>query len=120
MNVLEGHTHFKHKMGTQQKGTKKLLSTNISTICISYISTTVQQTCTNFITAVLSKLDTTNHLLVYEVSTNRIICRVVPGSKDLLPEEESPWSIPLLSSQLFSVLLTLRDGVHDVVSSTAE
>ena len=77
-------------------------------------------TCSHLITAVLPKLDPPDNLLIDEVCSNRIISWIVPRSKDLLAEEESPWCVALLGTHLLGVLLTLRDGVHDVVTSTTQ
>ena len=74
----------------------------------------------HLITAVLPKLNPPDDLLVDEVCSNRIISWVVPGSKDLLAEEESPRCIALLGTHLLGILLTLRDGVHDMVTSATQ
>ena len=49
-----------------------------------------------------------------------VLAGVVPGGEDLLAEEESPWSVPLLGPHLLGVLLALRNGVHHVVIATAQ
>ena len=49
-----------------------------------------------------------------------ILTGIVPGSEDLLTEEQPPWSVPLLGTHLFGILFTLGDGIHDVVVSTAQ
>ena len=60
------------------------------------------------------------YLLVDEVCADGILAGGVPRSEDLLSEEQPPWSVPLLRPHLFGVLLTLGDGVHDVVVPTAQ
>ena len=44
----------------------------------------------------------------------------MPGSEDLLAEEEPPRGVALLGALLLGILLTLGDGVHDVVAATAQ
>ena len=73
---------------------------------------------TCLLTAVLPKLDTPHHLLVDEVRAHWVLRGVVPGSKDLLAEEEPPWSVSLLGPHLLGILLTLGNGVHDVIPLT--
>jgi hypothetical protein len=75
---------------------------------------------TDLIQSILSKLDAPDDLLVDEICPNRVFGRVVPRSKDLLAEEEPPWSVSLTGSLLFGILLTLGDGVHHMVTSTAQ
>ena len=87
------------------------------------VGNTIQSICmhkTDLVHSILSKLDAPDDLLVDEVCPNGILGRVVPRSKDLLAEEEPPWSIPLAGSLLFGVLLTLGDGIHHVITSTAQ
>lgn len=72
------------------------------------------------LTAILSKLHPSDDLLVNEVWRHIVFSRVVPGGEDLLSEEESPGSIPLLGALLLGVLLTLGYSVHDVVTTAAE
>lgn len=75
---------------------------------------------THLLTAILSELDPSHHLLIDEVSPHRVIGRVVPRSKNLFPEEESPRSVPLLGPQFLGILLTLGDCIHHVITSTTE
>lgn len=75
---------------------------------------------TDLVQSILSELDASDDLLVDEVCPNRVIGRVVPRSKDLLAEEEPPWSIPLTGSLLLGILLTLRNGIHHMITSTAQ
>lgn len=72
------------------------------------------------LTAVLSEFHPPDDLLINEVCGNVVLGRVVPGAEDLLPEEQPPGSIPLLGALLLCVLLTLRDGVHDVIVTAAQ
>lgn len=44
----------------------------------------------------------------------------MPWGKNLFPEEQSPWCIPLLRPLLLGILLTLGDGVHHMVTTTAQ
>lgn len=44
----------------------------------------------------------------------------MPGREDLFAEEEPPGCIAILGPLLLGVLLTLGDGVHDVVTATAQ
>ena len=75
---------------------------------------------TDLVQSILSKLYAPDDLLVDEVCPNGIFGRVVPWSKDLLAEEEPPWSVSLTGSLLLGILLTLGDGVHYMVTSTAQ
>lgn len=60
------------------------------------------------------------YLLIDEVGADWIVSGVVPWSEDLLAEEESPGSVPLLCSHLLGILLALGDGVHDMIVPTAQ
>lgn len=72
------------------------------------------------LTAVLSKFNAPYYLLVDEVGGNVVVGGVVPGGEDLLPEEQPPGGVSLLGALLLGILLTLRDGVHDVVAAAAQ
>ena len=74
----------------------------------------------HLITSVFTKLDASNHLLINKVCSDGILGRVVPWSKDLFPEEQSPRSVPLLSTLFFCILFTLWDGVHNMITTTAK
>jgi hypothetical protein len=74
---------------------------------------------TYLVTTILSELYPPHHLLVDKVSPYWVISGIVPWGKDLLAEEESPWSIPFLCSHFFGILFTLGDSVQDVVTTTA-
>lgn len=75
---------------------------------------------THLLTPVLPKLDPSHHLLVDEVGGHVVFRGVVPGREDLFAEEEPPRGIALLGALLLGILLTLGDGVHDVVTATAQ
>ncbi len=72
------------------------------------------------VATVFSKLDASNDLLVDQVCSHGVLSRVVPGGKDLLAEEESPWCVSFLCTHLFGILLTLRYGIHHMVTSAAQ
>lgn len=71
------------------------------------------------VTAVLSKFDTPDNLLIDEVGGDKVIIWVVPWCEDLLSEEQPPGGVPLLGSLLLCILLTLRDSIHHMVVATA-
>lgn len=71
------------------------------------------------ITAVFSKFDTPDDLLVYKVGGDVVIRGTVPWCEYLLPEEQPPGSVPLLGSLFLGILLTLRHSIHHVIISTA-
>lgn len=75
---------------------------------------------TYLLTSVLPKLDSSHHLLVDEVGGHVVLRGVVPGCEDLFSKEEPPWSVALLCTLLLGVLLTLRNGIHDMVTATAQ
>lgn len=75
---------------------------------------------THLLTPVLPKLDSTHHLLVDEVGGHVVFRGVVPGCKDLFVEEKPPRGIAFLSTLLLGILLTLGDGIHDMVTATAQ
>ena len=75
---------------------------------------------TYLLTPVFPKLDSSHHLLVDEVRGHVVLRGVVPGCEDLLSKEEPPWGIALLGTLLLGVLLTLRDGIHDMVTAAAQ
>lgn len=66
---------------------------------------------THLLTAVLSKPDAANDLVVNEIGADRILVGVVPGSEDFLAEVEPPGCIAFVYAPLFHQLLTLRDGI---------
>lgn len=74
----------------------------------------------HLITTIFSKLDSSDHLLVDKICAYLIHCRIVPRREDLFPKEQPPWCVHLLSSVLFSVLFTLWNGIHHVITSTTE
>lgn len=59
-------------------------------------------------------------LLIDEVRADWIRSAVVPGCEDLLAEEQAPGGVPLLPALPLHVLLALRDGIQDVISTTPE
>lgn len=69
---------------------------------------------------VLSKLQTMDDLLVDEVCADLVLFAVMPRGEHLLAKEETPWSVLLLAALPFHFLLTLGDGVHDVLLPIAE
>lgn len=75
---------------------------------------------THLLTPVLPKLDPSHHLLVDEVGGHVVLGRVVPWREDLFAEEEPPGGIAFLGTLLLGVLLTLGDGIHDMVTATAQ
>lgn len=75
---------------------------------------------THLVTPVLPKLHSSHNLLVDEVGGHVVLAGVVPGSEDLLPEEEPPRRVALLRSLLLGVLLALRHGIHHVVIATPQ
>lgn len=75
---------------------------------------------THLVTPVLPKLHPSHDLLVDEIGGHVVLAGVVPGSEDLLPEEEPPRRIPLLCSLLLGVLLALGHGVHHMVIATPQ
>lgn len=44
----------------------------------------------------------------------------MPGREDLFAEEEPPGGIAFLGTLLLGILLTLGDGIHDMVTATAQ
>ena len=75
---------------------------------------------THLLTPILSKLDSPDHLLVDEIGADRVLRGVMPWGEYLLAEEEAPGGIALLGAHFLGVLLTLGNGIHDVVSLTSE
>lgn len=75
---------------------------------------------THLVTPVLPKLHPSHDLLVDEVGGHVVLTRVVPGSEDLLPEEEPPRRVALLRSLLLGVLLALGHSIHHVVIATPQ
>ena len=75
---------------------------------------------THLLAPILSKLDSSDHLLVYEIGADRVLRRVMPRREYLLAEEEAPGSVALLGAHFLGILLTLGYGVHDVVSLTSK
>ncbi len=75
---------------------------------------------THPVAAVFSELDPSDGLLVDEVRSDLVVSRAVPWREDLLPEEQPPGGVPLLSALLLCILLTLGDGVHYVVAAAAQ
>ncbi len=61
----------------------------------------------HLVTSVFTKLDAPDDLLIDKICRDSVLGWVVPWSKYLLPEEQSPRSIPLLSTLFLCVLLTL-------------
>lgn len=72
------------------------------------------------VTAVFSKLDAPDDLLVDEVGGHLVVRGLVPRREDLLTEEEPPGGVPLLGSLFLSVLLALRHGVHHMIAAAAQ
>lgn len=72
------------------------------------------------LTPIFSKLHPSHNLLVDQVCGYKVICWVVPGVEDLLPEEQPPGGVPLLGALFLGVLLALGDGIHDVVIAAAQ
>ena len=85
-----------------------------------YVHSLKQRRDPHLVTPVLPELDSPHHLLVDEICSHRVLCGLMPWSKDLLPEEQPPWGIPLLGSLLLGILLTLGNSVHHMVSTTAQ
>lgn len=75
---------------------------------------------THLVTPVLPKLHPSHNLLVDEIGGHIVLAGVVPGSEDLLPEEEAPRCVALLCSLLLGVLLALGHSVHHVVIATPQ
>lgn len=71
------------------------------------------------VTAVFSKFDTPDDLLVNKVGGDVVVRGTMPWREYLLPEEQPPGGVPLLGSLLLGILLTLRHSVHHVIISTA-
>lgn len=44
----------------------------------------------------------------------------MPGREDLFAKEEPPGGIAFLGTLLLGILFTLGDGIHDVVTATAQ
>jgi len=75
---------------------------------------------THLIASVLAKFNATNNLLIDEVRSDPIHLGIMPRSKYLFAEEEPPGCVAFHCSLLLGILLTLRDGVHYVITSRAE
>lgn len=75
---------------------------------------------THLLTAVLSKPNAPDDLVVDEISADRILPGVVPGGEDFLAEVEAPGRVALVGALLLHQLLALRDGVQDVVPAPAQ
>lgn len=75
---------------------------------------------THLLTPVLPKLDPSYHLLIDEVGGHVVLGGVVPRREDLFAEEEPPGRIAFLGTLLLGILLTLGDGIHDMVTATAQ
>jgi len=75
---------------------------------------------THLITSVLAKLDTTNYLLIDEVGRDSVRFRIVPWSKNFFTEKQSPGGITFHSSLLLGILFTLRDSVHDMITTATQ
>jgi hypothetical protein len=72
------------------------------------------------VTSIFSKFDSSHHLLVNEIGCNRILSRIMPRGVDFFPEEESPRGVAFLCTLFFCILFTLRDCIHDVITTTAK
>lgn len=70
--------------------------------------------------AVLAGPDSVEDLAVNELSADRVLPGVVPGGKELLPEVEAPGRLALTLTPLPGQLLALANGVHHMVTSTAQ
>lgn len=75
---------------------------------------------THLVTSVLPKIHPSHDLLVDEIGGHVVLTGVVPGSEDLLPEEEPPRRVALLRSLLLGILLTLGHSIHHVVIATPQ
>lgn len=71
-------------------------------------------------TLILSQLQTMDDLFVNEVRADLVLSAVMPGGEDLLAEKQTPGSVLLLPSSPLYFLLTLGDGVHDVIPAAAQ
>lgn len=74
----------------------------------------------HLLTAILSKSNTTDDLVVNEVSADRILLGVVPGGEDFLAEVEAPGRVALVCAPLLHQLLALGDGIQDMVPAPAQ
>ncbi len=87
---------------------------------INYQLHVKQSTAAHPLTTILSEFHPSDNLLVNEVCGDVVLRGVVPGVEDLLPEEQPPGGVPLLGALLLGILLTLGDGVHDMVATAAQ
>lgn len=71
-------------------------------------------------TLILSELQTPNDLFVNEVRADLVLFAVMPGREDLLAEIEPPGGVLFLAPFLLYLLLTLGDGVHQVLPAAAQ
>lgn len=69
---------------------------------------------------VFARQDSKEDLAVNELGADRVLPGVMPGREELLPEVDAPGCLPLLLTPLPGQLLTLGDGVHHVVTPTAQ
>lgn len=89
-------------------------------VAVSEASSARRLPPTHLLSSVLLKLDCMHHLLVDEVCGHVVFRVVVPGCKDFFAEEKPPWGIAFLGTLLLGILLTLGDGIHDMVTATAQ
>lgn len=61
--------------------------------------------------AVLSQPDSMDDLTIYELSTDRILLGVMPGSEELLPEVDAPGRLALTFTLGPGQLFTLGNGI---------
>lgn len=73
----------------------------------------------DLITLILSRLEVVDDLCVNELGADGVIGAVVPRSEELFPESETPRSPALVLPLPPLLLLTLRDGVQDVLPRAA-
>lgn len=61
-----------------------------------------------------------NDLFVNELCADLVLFAVMPGGEDLLAEEETPGSVLFLPSSPLYFLLTLGDGIHQMLPATSQ
>lgn len=75
---------------------------------------------THLLTTVFSKPDPTNDLVVNEISADGILLGVVPWGENFLPKVKSPGCVAFMCAPLLHQLLTLRDGIQDMIPSSSQ
>lgn len=74
----------------------------------------------HLLTLILSELQTPDDLFVNEVCADLVLFAVMPGREDLLAEIKTPGGVLFLAPFPLYFLLTLGDGVHQVLPAAAQ